>query len=108
MKKLLNNKLILVVLVVVVAAGAWYMLAGTEPAAILSNDGVDSTSPAEREILSTLLELRSITLDGSILSDQSFLSLQDYSTEIVSEPIGRPNPFAPLSTPAAPSGQTTQ
>lgn len=83
------------------------MLSGGEPEAVLSNTGADSTSPAEREILSTLLELRGITLDGAILTDPSFRSLQDYSTEIVSEPIGRRNPFAPLSTPAEPGNQIT-
>lgn len=53
-------------------------------------------SAVEQELISLLLELRSITLDTSIFDDGRFRSFQDFSQEIVAEPVGRTNPFAPL------------
>jgi hypothetical protein len=49
-----------------------------------------------REILALLADMKKIKLDESIFSDPAFQSLQDLSIELVPEPKGRPNPFAPL------------
>lgn len=61
---------------------------------------VQNVDPAqgvvEQELLSLLLELRSIKLDVSLFADQRFQGLEDFSQDIVSEPIGRTNPFTPL------------
>lgn len=60
-----------------------------------STDGVADS--LDQGLVNTLLTLRAITLSGSIFSEPVFQELQDFSTEIVPEPVGRPNPFAPLS-----------
>lgn len=67
---------------------------GTAPT--LVSEGAQEANVAERELLATLLELRSITLDEEIFDDTTFRQLEDFSQELVPEPVGRPNPFAPL------------
>lgn len=49
-----------------------------------------------REILALLADLKKIQLDGSIFDDPKFQELQDFSRELIPEPKGRPNPFAPI------------
>lgn len=51
----------------------------------------------EQELISLLLELRSITLDPAFFNDERFRALKDFSQEIIPEPVGRQNPFAPLT-----------
>ncbi|MEY4747222.1 MAG: hypothetical protein RLZZ416_271 [Candidatus Parcubacteria bacterium] len=101
MQSLLHNKILLIVIALLVAGGAWYGLSSSsapEPALVTSAPSGGVTSKSEQELVSTLLALRAVKLDGGIFGDPSFLSLKDFSTEIVQEPVGRPNPFAPLET----------
>ncbi len=53
-------------------------------------------SAVEQELIGLLLELRSITLDTDVFDDARFRSLEDFSQQIVAEPVGRENPFAPI------------
>lgn len=48
------------------------------------------------QIAQALLRIEKIKLDKSIFSSEIYKSLQDRSQPIMEEPIGRPNPFAPL------------
>jgi len=52
----------------------------------------------ERELLSTLLELRSLRLNEGIFNDPVFHSLRDFGQPLTPQPIGRNNPFAPIGT----------
>lgn len=65
---------------------------------VLKTETVSTVAPADQDLISLLLELKSITLDESIFSNPSFQSLQDFSQELVNEPVGRVNPFAPLGS----------
>jgi len=89
----------LIVLGIVVAAAAWWGLKGGEPSEPLltTESAVDESGIGDKDLVETLLTLRAVSLSGTILSDPAFLSLKDFGTEIVAEPVGRPNPFAPLS-----------
>ena len=51
----------------------------------------------------TLTDLQSVSLDAPIFKNPAFITLQDFSRQIVPEPIGRHDPFAPLT----PTGQTS-
>lgn len=95
---LLRNKLILIIAAFLVAGGVWYGLSGTptEPTLVTSAP-IGTVSTVDQGIVTTLLALRVVKLDGTIFSDPSFMSLKDFSTQIVPEPVGRENPFAPLS-----------
>ena len=92
-----QNKIILAVLVVVIVAFTWFGLSDRQaPSTVLTTtaSAVDS-SVAEQEILKLLLNMRSIRLDSSIFEDPAFNSLRDFGREIIPEPVGRSNPFAP-------------
>ncbi len=104
-----QHKLIAVIIVIVLLGGGWYALSGNSaPAPTLTTTQAAGSSPANSNLVSTLLALRSVKLDASIFSDPAFMSLKDFSTQIVPEPVGRPNPFAPLSTSASASATSTQ
>ena len=61
-------------------------------------------SGADQELVALLFELKGIQLDDSIFTDPVFQSLNDFGRDLVPEPVGRKNPFAPLtgSTPIKP------
>ncbi|MAZ67613.1 hypothetical protein CL652_02485 [bacterium] len=91
-----QNKIILIVLVVVIVGFAWFGMADRTPStSLLSNDSRSEASVAEQEILRLLLDMRSIRLDSSIFENPAFGSLRDFGRDIVPEPVGRTNPFAP-------------
>lgn len=49
-----------------------------------------------REIINLLDELQEISLSRDIFNDPAFRSLIDFEQDILPEPIGRSNPFAPI------------
>ena len=109
----LSRHKITILLAIVVAGAAWWGLSSfssssSSPSSLLTTEGVDSTlSPQDQTLVATLLQLRSVTLDSAIFSEPSFTALQDFSTPIVAEPVGRPDPFAPLTSPADLSASST-
>ena len=98
-----KNKFLFIGVAILVAGFVWYGMSERQPEGLLTSEsgvgGTTAQTAAERELLNTLLELRAIRLDGEIFSDPGFAALRDFSTDIVSEPIGRRNPFAPLGEP---------
>jgi len=104
-----QHKLIVIVAVLLALVGGWYFLSGSPASApsLTTTPVAGATSPADQNLVSTLLALRAVKLDGTIFSDPSFLSLKDFSTQIVPEPVGRPDPFAPLSVSPSTSASST-
>ena|SRR3569832_167732 len=103
-----QHKLLAVLAVVLVMGGVWYGLsASSAPAPILTTDtaadGSTVTSSEDQDIVGTLLTLRAVTLKGTIFQDPAYRTLQDFSTTIVPEPVGKENPFQPLTSPASTS-----
>lgn len=100
-----HNKIVVIVLSLIVGAGAWYGMSGGGSSGttnlLVTEQLGGASNVAEKELVTTLLQLRAVSLDGTILSDPAFTSLQDFGSQIVPEPVGRPNPFAPLSFSAA-------
>lgn len=102
-----KNKIIIIIVAVIVAGFAWYAFSdrGGAPPPLLNTQAVGpSTTAAEKTLVETLVTLRAITLSGTIFSDPAFQSLQDFGTQIVPEPVGRRDPFAPLDENERPSG----
>ena len=93
---------------VIVAGVLWYVSSGSSSSRPILSTGGGSSNPAEQSVVNTLLTLRAVTLSGTILSDPAFQSLQDFGTQIIPEPIGRPDPFAPLSPSAQSSNGATK
>ena len=99
MNKLFQQyKNIIIVLVVVIGLFVAYSIFfGQDDTDTLSVTNVATEQTVvEQELLSLLLELRSISLDTSLFDDPRFKSLKDFSQELNAEPVGRPNPFSPL------------
>ncbi|PIT91154.1 hypothetical protein COU17_02010 [Candidatus Kaiserbacteria bacterium CG10_big_fil_rev_8_21_14_0_10_49_17] len=109
MQALLHRKWILIVVALLIAGGTWYGLSASSPSSPLVTTPIAAVAnPAEQGLIATLLTLRAVKLDGTILTDPVFMSLKDFSTQIVEEPVGRDNPFAPLSSQSVPSVSSTQ
>ncbi len=107
MMNLLKNKFVIGIAVIALAALAWWGLAGSSaPTPLLTTE--TSTTASDAELVITLLQLRAVTLSGTIFTDPAFMSLKDFGKEIVPEPVGRSNPFAPLPSSAKPTENTTQ
>jgi len=71
----------------------------------LDLSGSDSVvSMVENDLLTLLLDIRSVKLDDSIFSEETFKSLEDFGQDIAPEPAGRENPFAPIGFIASPNG----
>ncbi len=105
---LLKNKAFALIITVVIAGVAWYVLLPSSEQ-VLSSDTPISVGPlGTAELVEGLLTLRAVSLDGSIFSSPSFQVLQDFTTPIVAEPVGRPNPFAPLGVDVAGTATSTQ
>jgi hypothetical protein len=104
-----QHKLLTGILVVIILGAAWYEFSGSSPAPVLSTAATGTaTDTQDAQLVSTLLQLQTVTLNGTILSDPGFLSLQDFTTQVVSEPVGRPNPFAPVSPGSVVEATTSQ
>lgn len=100
---------IFILLGVIIALGAWWGFSKDAPSdSLLVTQNISGAAPEEKSLVDTLLQLRAVSLSGTIFSDPAFMSLRDFGTQIVPEAVGRPNPFAPLSEKPAPasSGQT--
>lgn len=95
---ILQNKFVILILGSVIAAtAAWYLfLRDTAPQALLTTEDLTASSGADKDVVETLLQLRAITLSGTIFTDPAFIALKDNGTQIVPEPVGRDNPFLPL------------
>ena len=48
------------------------------------------------DLLAVLNNLQAINLDDAVFNDPIFQHLRNFRVEIPPEPIGRPNPFAPI------------
>ena len=72
----------------------WVVAEVSEPQLV----SVGGTDGVGGETLKLLSKLRTLVLDEDIFVDKVFQSLEDFSMEIQSQPIGRNNPFAPVGT----------
>ena len=103
---LFKSKTVLLVLAGIILAGViWYSFLRDKGAPLLKTEDLTKRTAVDSDIVSVLLQLRAVSLSGTIFSDPSFISLQDFGSQIVLEPVGRTNPFAPL--PGAAAGTPT-
>ncbi|HET8581470.1 MAG TPA: hypothetical protein VFL98_03320 [Candidatus Paceibacterota bacterium] len=101
-----SHKVVAIVIVVIVLGGLWYIMGGGGSSSQLlessdasaSASGDATVAAVDQELQSTLAKVRAISLDDSIMSDPAFLGLTDIGQQIVSEPFGRSDPFAPISS----------
>lgn len=86
---------------VVIAGGIWFsMSSSSSSSSVVTTTNVASSDAADEDLVNTLLQLRAVSLDGSIFTNVAYMGLQDFSTHIVQEPVGRDDPFAPIQSSA--------
>lgn len=101
-------KKVIIIIVLIIIAFFLYGKFGPKPSQTTSGLTVQTSTPGNsnssyvdgpaREFVTQLLAIQNIRFNTSILTDSAYLSLQDFSRELIPQPTGRPNPFAPLST----------
>ena len=108
MQFLMRNKMIIGIGVVALIAFIYFGMGNSSgPTSLIKTTGVNDNGP-DQGLIETLIALRAVKLDGTIFGETAFTGLQDFSTQIIPEPIGRSNPFAPLiSAIEAVSGTST-
>jgi hypothetical protein len=57
----------------------------------------EAAATPDSDLVALLFELKRIRLDSTLFEDPLFIALKDFGQELVGEPIGRTNPFAPLT-----------
>jgi hypothetical protein len=105
---ILKHKFIAIGAALVLAGLAWYMLGGTTAPSdsVLTTQNTAQVPADAQELVSSLLTLRAVTLNANIFTNPSFQALKDFSTPIITESVGRANPFAPLGQSALLSTST--
>lgn len=94
----LKHKIVAILGALVIAIAAWYFLSGSStPAPVLTSEQPAGAPPGTQQLIQSLLSLRAVNLSGTIFSNPAFQALQDFTTPVVPEPVGRSDPFAPLS-----------
>lgn len=103
-----DHKLAFIGIIALVVGGVWLGLSSSPPSPDLVTTPMEGAgNPVEQGIITTLLTFRSVELDPKILSSPAFTTLKDFSTQIIPEPIGRENPFAPLQYNPLPASAST-
>jgi len=99
-------KKIILMVVFVVVLFLIYVIFFKKPDApetlIAGSDSLGGRTVAETKVLGNqitqaLVQIESLKLDRNVIDGKLFKSLVDRSEPIISEPVGRRNPFAPLS-----------
>ena len=94
------------IFVVLVLYGGYTYFFAPSTAAVVTVTNAPGAGP-DQDLVALLFQLRGIRLDNSVFADPVFKSLQDFGKELVQEPVGRQNPFAPLGgTTIAPTPTT--
>ena len=91
-----------IVLGLITIAFAGYYLYTQRSASILASSPSDQTMQNMLNNTKSFIEYRQlldkIVLDTQFFEDPKFTSLRSFTTEIIEQPIGRPNPFSEIKT----------
>lgn len=84
--------------IVLAIALVYYFFFRTPPVDdfLLSSSSVETSRVPGQQLIILLDELERLQLDGAVLTSPAFTSLEDFGVDIVPEPVGRNNPFAPI------------
>ncbi len=81
-------------IVLVLYVGYSYFLAPSEGPVLTVTE---TASSPDADLVALLFELKNIRLDNTLFTDPVFRALKDFGQDLVAEPVGRNNPFAPLN-----------
>lgn len=94
-----TKQILIIVLILIVAFVGYQMFFSTKDTgtSTLSTSAVAKQTIVDgAQLYSTLKNLLEVKLEGTIFSNETFKSLVDYGVTIQDQPVGRPNPFAPI------------
>ncbi|MDB5238925.1 MAG: hypothetical protein JWO00_260 [Candidatus Parcubacteria bacterium] len=104
-----HTGLIVVVIVVALAAvGYFYTQGSSVPAGSTGLTATNGSGDVGLAEINLLNQIESIRMDSSLFQNPTYLSLKDYTVEIPSQNVGRPNPFAPIPGVGNPNAISTQ
>lgn len=83
------------IVIVAVLFGSYQFFFAEPTEEVLTTTGTLATP--DQELIALLSELKAIRLEPTLFSDPVFRSLSDFGRELVPEPTGRTNPFAPFN-----------
>lgn len=87
----------LIILSLIGLAGFAYYLLVMQNSADLNTDVSESARIESQVFLQQLNQLKSVSLQTDIFTDDRFRSLVNNSASVPSQPVGRSNPFSPAS-----------
>ena len=94
-----SNVVPIVILVIILGViGYFYISNRNSNELLLQVQTKDSSEIIGKDLLAALSRLNAIKLDDKLFRDPMFNSLQDFSVEIVAQPVGRDNPFLPIGS----------
>ena len=112
MSSIFNKTNIVVIIIIIVLGLVYYFYFGNNPvdtSAVLGPQQIaTSTMSSSDQFLITLKSLKRINLDGSIFDNPTFTGLQDFSTNLPDQPVGRINPFSPTGRDASVATTTSK
>jgi hypothetical protein len=82
------------VIIILLFVGYGFFFGGSDEEALVSESAVPDAVGGD--LIAILGRLQSLSLEGTVFSNPLFRSLVDFGIELTPEPVGRPNPFAPL------------
>ena len=91
-----SKNIILFIIIVALLAIGYFMFFGKSTDEVLESN-IAKRENVEGDVLPVLLELKQIKLDTSFFKEKSFTNLftHDFTVKLVSQSVGRVNPFAP-------------
>ena len=105
-----KKNLILGAAIVVIVTVAMFYFFGKGPAedtSLLKAEPSSEAAMVGARVLSLLTQIKSLQIDTDLFLDPAYRTLRDYSVVVPPQNVGRPNPFAPLSSNARSSSATT-
>ena len=85
-----TSGLIIIFTLIFLSMGIFATKASTEPLLVAESN---NTILGEESLVTLVLQVKNLELDGSLFEDKAFTSLKDFGIEIVKQPVGRINPF---------------
>jgi hypothetical protein len=94
----MKNPLAIVIILIVLGGLVYFFMNGNPlpNTGLLQSPSADVSSTIGTEILSLLNQIKSLEIDASVFSNPAYKTLVDYSVVVPPQPVGRPNPFAPV------------
>jgi len=98
----------IVIIVIVAGLGYFYFYGSSNQSSATLTATSDANAVVGAQVLGLLNQIQSLNIDTTIFTDPGYRTLRDYSVVIPPVNVGRPNPFAPLSSVSINSTNTPQ